>query len=111
VKKYLTITLAILMIFCGSIRTAAASIYDSRIHSAFKDKGNVETAAYLENSFPSASYKSDAAIEDVAREPNPQATPTGGQNPSTHHSHRLRNAIIIITLGAALLIGLAAAAK
>jgi hypothetical protein len=46
-----------------------------------------------------------------AGDPNAQATPTGTQNPSAHHRHHLRAVIIIIVIGAALLIGLAAAAK
>src|SRR5579885_1098668 len=42
-----------------------------------------------------------------------QSAPTGTQtqNPPAHHSHHVRNFIIIFALGAALLIGLAAAAK
>jgi len=43
--------------------------------------------------------------------PTPQVSPTNPPSHSAHHSHRVRNIIIIVALGAALLVGLAAAAK
>jgi hypothetical protein len=133
VKKFLAAILTIFIASSASVRSAVASIRKAdeelanpkaqanRLLSGTaltitEDNENIESKYALNSEVlklvpTEAAAVKDTKIEDVAGGPNGQATPTSTQNPSAHHSHHLRNALIIIAIGAALLIGLAAAAK
>src|SRR5579883_3100779 len=131
-KKFLAAILTILIASSASARSVAASIRKADVElanpKAQSSRRLPDTALTIVEDNRSLEFEkvpssealklisidpvavNDAETEDLAGNPNAQATPTGSQHPPAHHSHHLRNALIIIAIGAALLIGLAAAA-
>jgi Na+-transporting NADH:ubiquinone oxidoreductase subunit NqrC len=103
-RKALSFILAISILCTVSVQSGAASV--SIVNAQPEKRAVPSDRSILE---AASATKAETHSDDSDGQSAPTGTQT--QNPPAHHSHHVRNFIIIFALGAALLIGLAAAAK